>query len=297
MNTTSAGGPRIELMSPLVVEGERPHLWSGAAVPDDRIRALALGAFYAPLWNAYNDTLDFGPGFPEDTETIKEQAIDALHGAWSVTDADSARSTWGRLCDGAMHANIYAVVHPLTVQALDIERQDGSIDIREEHERFLRWCERFEEAREGYYIDYYRTWLQAQKLGVTQFGEKPAADAYAWDLTRGAFIVRAAVSAEYLDDDEAWSMLAELLDAAQARYANWRQYAESYVAGLGLWTSRRDLAETKSVVARRRAELARLFIRPTSPWRRVALRPGTPFLSAGPDHGRRSRDAREARAL
>lgn len=95
---------------------DEPDVWSGAAIDDDRIRALAVGAYYGRSWGAYCDGVAFLPEEDDSTSTRRETAIEGLHESWGVDNADDARDTIRRLLAG-MHAPLFELVHPLAVAA------------------------------------------------------------------------------------------------------------------------------------------------------------------------------------
>lgn len=80
-----------------------------------------------------------------------------------------------------------------------------------------------------------------------------------------------AFTAGYLDADVAWDYVMRALPSAQRRYRNWRQFGDSFITGWTYWQACEDLAELKSGRVDRRLELVRLWLRPTSPWRRISL--------------------------
>lgn len=254
-----------------------PDLWSGAEISDDQIRALAVGAFYGRSWGAYNDTVAFEPPMPDRTDTAREAAIEALHSAWGVDNADDARDTIRRLHAG-MHAPLFTLIHPLaTAAAGETYRPDRS-SLASEHRDFLHTLSKFRgyEGAAGLDRDY-DAWLQAIKLGITQGLPQPLnTDATGWDLSRAVFIARCAHTAGYLSEVEAWEHLLTGLAIAQDHYPNWRQLASGFLTGAIYWAATRDLAAAKEQVGERQYKLHGLYNRRSSPWRRVALHPGTP---------------------
>ncbi|WP_067813376.1 DUF1266 domain-containing protein [Nocardia inohanensis] len=263
-----------------------PDLWSGAGISDDQIRALAVGAYYGRSWGAYCDTVAFEPPIPDRSGTTREATIDALHSAWGVDNADDARDTIRRLLAG-MHAPLFTLIHPLASAAAGESFRPDRTSIASEHRDFLHTLSKFRgyDGTAGLDRDY-DAWLQAIKLGITAGLPQPLnTDATAWDLARVVFISRCAHSAGYLDEDEAWEHMLAGLALAQEHYPNWRQFGSGFLTGAIYWAATRDLAAAKEQIDQRRHKLHGLHTRPSSPWRRVALHPGTPVLRAAESGG------------
>ncbi|WP_405135744.1 DUF1266 domain-containing protein [Nocardia sp. NBC_01388] len=279
MAEIAAGGALRIIGFPMPKGHTSPDLWSGAAVSDDQIRALAVGAYYCDSWGAYNDTVAFEPELPRRKETRREATIEGLHSAWGVDNADEARDTIRRLLAG-MHAPLFTLIHPLAVEASVESFRPGRTSIATGHREFLQTLSQFRgyEAASGIDRDY-DAWLQAIKLGIVNGLPQPLhTDATAWDLARVVFIARSAHTAGYLPEDEAWEHMLAGLAIAQQHYPNWRQFAAGFLTGAIFWAATRDLAAAKEQVGERREVLYALQSRPTSPWRRVALHPGTPLF-------------------
>ncbi|MCX4091030.1 DUF1266 domain-containing protein [Nocardia sp. alder85J] len=259
----------------------RRDLWSGADISDDRIRALALGAYYCRSWRAYNDTVAFAPDLPGSSETRREATIEALHEAWGVDNAEDARDTIRRLLAG-MHAPLFTLIHPLAVTAAGESYIPGRPGLAAGHREFLQILSQFRgyEGAAGLDRDY-DAWLQALKLGIVEGLPQPLnTDATAWDLARVVFIARSAHTAGYLAEDEAWEHMLTGLAIAQEHYRNWRQFVSGFLTGAIFWAATRDLAAAREQVGERRDMMLGLYTRPSSPWRRVALHPGTPIFGA-----------------
>lgn len=265
----------------------KPDLWSGATISEDRIRALAVGAYYGRSWCAHNDGLAFLPEYPDEKDTRRERTIEGLHESWGVDNAEDARGTIGRLLDG-MHAPLFTLVHPLAMTAA---AQSGPIDrssLASDHREFLHGLSGFRGYSGPDGIDrYYDAWRQAIKLGIVDALPQPLqTDAAAWDLARVVFITRAAYTAGYFGEDEAWEPLRQGLALAQRHYRNWRQFADGFLTGAIYWAATKDLVAAKEQVAERRRMIIGLHQRPSSPWRRVALHPGAPVFGLSGFHRR-----------
>lgn len=246
--------------------------WSGAELSDDRLRALSLGGFYSARWDAYHDELLLGPARHHPLGDRKELAIDTLTGAWGITDGNEARASMEQLLEG-MHAPLYAIVHPLVMASINASERDRFGERAERHRAFLRQVASFRgiDNPEALVRDY-DIWSQAIKIGFTEHLSRPLPyEIHAWDLARVVAVARMAYTAGYLDADVCWSYLGRALPVAQRKYRNWRQFGDAYLAGWTYWQAGEDLAELKTGGVDRRMELLRLWLRPTSPWRRIAL--------------------------
>ncbi|TDP42041.1 uncharacterized protein DUF1266 [Nocardia ignorata] len=273
------GRPRVAGFPGADIDPE-PDVWSGAALDDDRIRALAVGAYYGRSWGAYCDSVAFLPEEPGSSATRRETAIEGLHESWGVDHAEDARDTIRRLLAG-MHAPLFELVHPLAVAAAtDTGRVDRS-GLADEHREFLHTLSGFRGYRGPAGIDRdYDAWLQAIKLGITDNLPAPLQnDATAWDLARLVFIARASCTAGYLTEDEAFEHMLTGLDRARQHYRNWRQFGDGFLTGAIFWAATQDLSAAKRQVAERHRMIAGLHLRPSSPWRRVALHAGAPVFS------------------
>lgn len=253
--------------------------WSGAAVSDDRIRALAVGAFYNRSWDVYHDTMVFQPEVKGWETTRRERAIDMLHESWGVDDGTAARSMLTRLLSG-MHSPTFELVHPLAVAAAADSTQIDRTRLADEHREFLRALAGFRNYRDiSTLVADYDAWRQAITLGITDDLPQPVqTNTIAWDLARVVLIARGAHTAGYLPEDEAWEYLMSGLATAQRNYRNWRQFGEGFLTGAIFWAATQDLAAAKTHVVQRRQSLFELHIARSSPWRRVALHPDTPIF-------------------
>ncbi|MGX1810883.1 DUF1266 domain-containing protein [Nocardia sp. NPDC055321] len=257
--------------------------WSGAAVTDDQIRALAVGAFYTSKWSVYNDDLALEPRHHTDTSTRRESAIEMLHESWGVDNADDARDTLSRLLHG-MHAPLFDLIHPLAAAAAADRTEIDRGGLVEEHRDFLRVMARYRGYRDvdGLVRDY-DAWRQAITLGITEQLPQPLhTNTVAWDLARLVLIVRGAYTAGYLDQQSGWSYLHAGLDRAQHNYANWHQFADGFLTGSVFWAATKDLAAAQRQIPDRRETLRDIHIAPGSAWRRVALHPGGSLFGETP---------------
>ncbi|WP_278263521.1 DUF1266 domain-containing protein [Nocardia sp. AG03] len=273
------GAPRIASFPGSDIDTE-PDVWSGAAIDDNRITALAVGAYYGRSWGAHCDGVAFLPEEPDSTVTRRETAIEGLHESWGVDNAEDARDTVRRLLAG-MHAPLFELVHPLAVAAAGDNGRVDRTGLADEHREFLHTLSGFRGYRGPAGIDRdYDAWLQAIKLGITDSLPSPLqTDATAWDLARLVFIARAACTAGYLTEDEAWEHMLTGLDRARQHYRNWRQFGDGFLTGAIFWAATQDLSAAKRQVAERSRMIAGLHLRPSSPWRRVALHRGAPVFS------------------
>ncbi|WP_405498294.1 DUF1266 domain-containing protein [Nocardia sp. NBC_00511] len=283
MTEVVPGGGLRTVGFPMSKADANPDLWSGAEVSDDQIRALALGAYYCRSWGAYNDTVAFTPELAGSKETRQEATVEGLHDAWGVDNADDARETIRRLLAG-MHAPLFTLIHPLAAAASREAYRPDRSSIANGHREFLQVLSQFRGYDNTSGLDRdYDAWLQAIKLGITDGLPQPLnTDATAWDLARVVFIARSAHTAGYLDEEEAWTHMLAGLEIAQQHYRNWRQFGSGFLTGAIFWAATRDLAAAKEQVGERRRMLSALHSRPSSPWRRVALHPGTPVFGTTP---------------
>lgn len=269
-------------------EAERPlNRWAGTDMSDEHLRALALGAWMTNNNDAFHDTVEFAEQPGRTGPEQKARYIEGLLSGWRVAGRDDALATVRSLHRG-MHAPLYGAVHPLVMEAVRAAEADGDGldgDLRGRHTSFLEDLAGINGFRENTYVDYYRAWTQAIRMGVCDGfpGEFPA-DIYAWDLSRAVWVTRAAVTAEYLTVEEAWPLLFEGLEQARARYTGWRQFGRSVVAGRYFWRSEQDLASTRQWGTEVAENIQWLTVHPLSPWRRVELHPDVPALTLTPMH-------------
>lgn len=226
---------------------------------------LAVGAFYARSNRVFNDTLAL---LPEEAGTRREKAIAMLADAWSVTSTEEATGTLNRLLAG-MHAPRFAIVHPLAQAGAAATAAEKWTRLPEQHRGFLRQIGAVHGMDD---LDRdYENWMQAIKFGFVNLLPQPLnTDATAWDLARVVHVARASHTAGYLDEDAAWGFLGHGLAQTQRHYRNWRQFATGFLTG-GLFWCCGDLSEAKGQTRNRLGLIRGLYVRPGSPWRRVAL--------------------------
>lgn len=257
---------------PLIFNPEAAHSWSGAEVTDEQIRALSVGVIFGWNWGADHDRVTLSSARRDN----KSEAIDVLHKWWGVTSAEEVADTVSQLFAG-MHADLYAVVHPLVVKAVSSGHQPGYDYLPRKHQDFLRTYAEYCGYRNiDVFARVYERWLQAIRLGLTKHLPRHLPDdIVGWDLTRAVFIARGGHTAGYISEEQAWSMLTEGLRLARRHYRNWQQLGEAYLVGHAFWSAE-DLSDLEKQSKVKRTQMIRHWERPDSPWRRVALHPGDP---------------------
>lgn len=260
-------------LASLAEDWKLPLLWSGSSLSVERQRGLALAAWYAVSWSAYQDVLPLVPGRPERDTTPREEAIDALRDWWGVMSESEVCGQIQALQHGG-HATAYELVGPLVQDAID--HTDGTgLNAREDaHRRMLRELSYFRGEEPIGYQRAYDAWLQARKLGVD--GELPtptATDVAAWDFARAVFLVRAGHTAGYLGEDEAWVLIDATLDLTREHYGNWRQFAAAFLWGAAFWKAGHDLSGVIDDARERRGAALALSEHPDGAWRRFSLHP------------------------
>lgn len=250
--------------------GEAPDLWAGAGLAEEQLRMLAVGAFYARSNHAFYDTLSM---LPEQAgpATRREKAIESLADPWSVTSAGEATGTLNHLLAG-MHAPNFAIVHPLAQAGAAATARDTWTRLPDQHRAFLRQVATVHGMDD---LDReYDNWTQAIKFGFVNLLPQPLnTDATAWDLARLVHVTRLSYTAGYLDEAAAWDILARGLAETRRHYCNWRQFSAGFLTG-GLFWLCYDLSQARGQTRTRLGVIRGLHLRPDSPWRRVALRPG-----------------------
>jgi Protein of unknown function (DUF1266) len=248
---------------------EEADRWAGSGLAEERLRMLAVGAFYTRSNHAFNDTLALAPE-EAGTGTRREKAIGALTDAWRVTSTEEAIATMERLLAG-MHAPRFAVVHSLAQAGAAAMAAETWTRMPEQHRAFLRQVAAVH-GMDGLDRDY-DNWMQAIKFGFVNLLPQPLnTDATAWDLARLVYLVRASHTAGYVDEATAWQVLARGLAESQRHYRNWRQFGTGFLTG-GLFWCCGDLSEVGVQTRNRLGMIRGLYLRPDSPWRRVALHP------------------------
>jgi hypothetical protein len=251
---------------------EAADRWAGAELAEEQLRMLAVGAFYARSNRAFNDTLAL---LPEEAGagTRREKAIEGLADAWRVTSAEEATRMLECLLTG-MHAPRFAIVHSLALAGAAATARETWTRLPEQHHGFLRQIAAIH-GMDGLDRDY-DNWMQAIKFGfVNQLPQPLNTDATAWDLARLVYVARASHTAGYLDEATAWDFLGRGLAQSQRHYRNWRQFGTGFLTG-GLFWLCGDLSEVGGQTRTRLSVIRGLYVRPDSPWRRVALHPARP---------------------
>jgi hypothetical protein len=255
---------------------EAADLWAGTELTDERMRMLAVGAFYARSNRAFNDTLALSPE-ESGSGTRREKAIGGLADAWRVTSTEEATGMLNRLLAG-MHAPRFAIVHSLAQAGAAATAGQTWTRLPEQHRAFLQQVAAVH-GMDGLDRDY-DNWMQAVKFGFVNLLPQPLnTDATAWDLARLVYVARASHTAGYLDEATAWDFLARGLVESQRHYRNWRQFGTGFLTG-GLFWCCGDLSEVAGQTRTRLGMVRGLYLRPDSPWRRVALHPASPAAPA-----------------
>ena len=260
----------------------RTDVWTRGEASEERLRALAVGGWYAAEAGAPHDRLDLAvtAPAPDGTSPRREEALDSLTGSWGVTSEEEALATVARLHAG-MHDDLYCLVQPLVAQALITpvrrtgQREEGP---EAEHREMLRHLASMRGLPSvDAHVRYYDAWLQAQRMGLTsRLHVQMPPDIRAWDLARAAHVVRTGVTAGLVGEEMAWDQLGRGLERAREHYGTWRQFSVAFLAGYAFWQSFTDLSVLRRELDRRLNTVQRLLDRPASPWRRVALHEGAP---------------------
>lgn len=251
--------------------------WTGADISDTRLRALSLGAYVGRTCGHAVDAVWRECDRHGDELTPAQKAAADLRKSWSIEDAVGLRRTVGRLLDG-MHSPMYEEVFPLA-EPLGVAKRDGKpMDpplTLEDHQRFVgvRATVRGEDpgsaiaAHEAIYR------LIAMRL-VSRIGESSLlGHIRAWDLARVPVVVRMGFTAGWIDESEAWQMMAAALRGAQQEYCAWENFADGVLTGRAFWLAMSDVTEVEAEDKRIAAEIHYLLEADTSPWRRVTLQP------------------------
>lgn len=287
--STPASGPASVPPPPPLTSFHESHLgplrtdvWTAGETSQERLRALAVGAWYAAEAGAPHDRLDLAVTAPDPdgASPRREEALDSLTGSWGVTSEEEALATVARLHAG-MHDDLYCLVQPLVAQALatDVRRPGRQVEGPEaEHREMLRHLASLRGLPSvDAHVRWYDAWLQAQRMGLTaRLPARMPPDVRAWDLARAASVVRTGVTAGLLGEEMAWDQLARGLDRAREHYGTWRQFSLAFLAGYAFWQSFTDLSVLRRGLDLRLNTVQRLLDRPASPWRRVALHEGAP---------------------
>lgn len=80
----------------------------------------------------------------------------------------------------------------------------------------------------------------------------------AWDAARYVHLARLSYIAGYLDDNETWAEILKLAPITEGHFANWMEFAQSFLIGRTFWSGSDDPA-VKSICER-------LLGHPASPW-------------------------------
>lgn len=264
------------------------QVWHGTGLHEEGVRALALGAWYANNWQSPHDAIEFVEAGTR--KPAVRSAIKILKNSWGVTGHDEALDTVNQLLNG-MHSPIYEVVHPLVLELLqqsaphDLRLPRHADPVQERHLQLLYAAASYQGRSESDYVTWYESWRQALKLGVCAHlpGMLPH-QIRAWDQARVVFVTRASVTAGYLSADEGWDILRRALTQARLYHRNWAQFGQSFIVGFAFWYAQCELAESATTSRARHEDVQLLWLDPLSPWRAVALHPGTPVLSPTPAH-------------
>ena len=249
-----------------------PSAWVGEVTDDEHLRALAVGASFAQNWGAPHDALSFAATNGGEDPEKRVGAIDALHDWWGITDRDGALDCAHRLHIG-MHAPDYQFIHPLSARASAVSEELDFMAQRDKDRTFIAQAFMLAGQSPDSALHTYEQWTQALRMFTPSLPAPIPMRLAGWDLVRSAFVIRASFTAGYIDADQAWGLLHEGLRIARREYANWRQLADGYLLGYMIWQAQSNLASWSKNADQRAVLMTRMLIDPTSPWRRVALRP------------------------
>lgn len=107
-----------------------------------------------------------------------------------------------------------------------------------------------------------------------------------WDFARYSFTVRNGYAAEYIDEPEAWQLLAGITEQVAGAYGSWQEFSDDYLAARRLWLG--GMEETGGYPASQRQTITATdwLLNPSSsrsPWNRVPwdaiTRPDAPVAS------------------
>ncbi|MDP0396766.1 DUF1266 domain-containing protein [Tsukamurella strandjordii] len=251
------------------------YRWTGEPIADDRLRALALGA-YVDRDAHYVDSIRRDClHHPSDPTGC---AAAALSDSWGITSAVDLRRTVARLLDG-MHTAEYEEVFPLAEKAGAAVRDGRQLPAphsRDDHRRFLAVRETVLGRTPGSLLTAYEA---VYRLFAMNLVTHLTADKYlprhirSWDLARVPIVVRSAVTVGMIAEDEGWELLSAALRRAQDEYHDWEMFSDGILAGRAYWLALGDIAEVEPEEKRLSRVIHDLFEAPSSPWRRVSLHP------------------------
>lgn len=250
--------------------------WRGQGGIEDpeRLRGLAIGAFYSCGVGVYCDGLAMEPEEKRAKVSMRETLTDSLAQWWGITSEQEALAVIEPLVTAQFQTPSYAAVHPLVMSVRDAYHEDPRQPAVAQHREFLQTLAGFRDHDPAYYLTDYDTWLQAVRLGVLDRLPLPPPDSIAgWDLCRGVNLVRQTFTLNYLGEDMAWHLIDVALGEVRERFGSWRQLGNSFLTGATYWQATQDMASMVEIAGERWGILAQLHNRPDSPWRRLTLFP------------------------
>lgn len=236
--TTNAGEEDFDRSFPV-----EPGVRTQAA----EVRDIAIGAPLNSVWSFPINTLRTGASVAD--------MRDILLDAWGVSSPSQARDTLRWLLDEGHRGGFDAVLRVAgdspgekSPQELDAAYGPGSS---------TRLAEPW-----GHYV---ATHQALRSRGFLQSPDDLSRGTAAWDWSRAVTVARFALSAELLEEADAWTFVREAGRRSRECFASWDEFLRSYVIGRALWNGMGQLDDPGIAQMIENVRSA-----PDSPWQMVA---------------------------
>ncbi len=218
----------------------------GSTLTPQRFAAINVGAVNGEQTMSYCDSLSTG----NDVEKLR----DNLKDYYGITDHASAEETLRWLLEGG-HTRPYFLIreHAAGVSSEPLDLSSLPPEARETLEEYLKNLQ--ETAKE-----------LTDDGWISSVADYATIDISAWDYGRAVIVTRSSFDCGYLSEDEAWSVIDTVYEAAKNDFADWRALAQSYIVGRAMWGGDSMMLTGLSNIA------ANLLTEEGSPWKDVPLK-------------------------
>lgn len=211
-------------------------------------RALFVGLINGEQLTAYTDSLT--TGLP------KDRVFQGLTEAWNIYNKKDALEIIEWLQNEG-HRAYYGAIYPL-LKISDQEKRNKLIEeqFEENTPTAIGFADNLAECIAG----------RGDNNFAAFNNENMQKGILAWDLGRLVIIARLCFDANYIDEKAAWGVIRNGYEMAAKKYANWKDFAVSYLIGRGMFGGDTMMLNGLYYIAEK------AFEDDNSPWKNIPLK-------------------------